>query len=208
MRPEPGQVLHFSEDPTIKTFAPHVAATAQQPEPYVWAVNAAHAPSYWFPRQCPRGMAWATPSSTEEDRERILGPGGGERVHAVEYGWLEAIRTARLYAYRFDAADFHPFGDSEHAFVCEREVRPLGPAEPVGDLLDVHEAAGIQLRVLPNLWSFWDAVVASSLGFSGIRLGNARPRSAVTSSVASRSAAARSAVARSAVARSAVSRIE
>ena len=40
MRPEPGQVLHFSEDPTIKTFAPHVAATAQQPEPYVWAVDA------------------------------------------------------------------------------------------------------------------------------------------------------------------------
>ena len=40
MRPEPGQVLHFSEDPTIETFAPHVAATAQQPEAYVWAVDA------------------------------------------------------------------------------------------------------------------------------------------------------------------------
>ena len=32
MSPEPGQVLHFSEDPSIKTFAPHVAATAQQPD--------------------------------------------------------------------------------------------------------------------------------------------------------------------------------
>jgi hypothetical protein len=51
MRPEPGQVLHFSEDPTLERFAPHVAATAQQPEPYVWAVDALHAPSYWFPRQ-------------------------------------------------------------------------------------------------------------------------------------------------------------
>ena len=27
MRPEPGQVLHFSEDPTITRFVPHVAAT-------------------------------------------------------------------------------------------------------------------------------------------------------------------------------------
>jgi hypothetical protein len=176
MRPEPGQVLHFSEDPTIKTFAPHVAATAQQPEPYVWAVDAERAPDYWFPRQCPRAMAWVTSWTTDEDRALFLGPGGGERVHAVEYGWLEAIRTAELYAYRFAAEEFRPFGLYTHAHVCEHEVRPLGPAEPVGDLLELHEAAGIQLRVLPNLWTFWDAATASSLGFSGIRLRNARPR--------------------------------
>jgi hypothetical protein len=30
--------------------------------------------------------------------------------------------------------------------------------------------------VLPNLWPFVDAAAGSSLGFSGIRLGNARPR--------------------------------
>jgi hypothetical protein len=177
MLPEPGQVLHFSEDPAIKTFVPHVAATAQQPEAYVWAVDAQHAPSYWFPRQCPRAMAWVTSWTTEEDRALFLGPGGGERVHAVEYGWLEAIRTVELYAYRFAAADFSPFGLYGDAFVCTREVRPLGPAEPVGDLLNLYDTAGIQLRVLPNLWTFWDAVTASSLGFGGIRLRNARPRS-------------------------------
>jgi hypothetical protein len=123
-------------------------------------------------------MAWAGPSSTERDRALILGPGGGRRVHAVEYGWLEAIRTTALYAYRFAAADFRPFGDAAepHAYVSERTVRPLGPAEPVGGLLAAHEAAGIQLRVLPNLWTFWDAAAGSSLGFSGIRLRNARPR--------------------------------
>jgi hypothetical protein len=27
MRPAPGEVLHFSEDPTITRFEPHVAAT-------------------------------------------------------------------------------------------------------------------------------------------------------------------------------------
>jgi len=183
MRPEPGQVLHFSEDPTIETFAPHVAATAQQPEPCVWAVDAARAPDYWFPRQCPRGMAWVTSRTTDEDRALILGPGGGERVHAIEYGWLEAMRTVELYAYRFAAADFRPFGLYAHAVVCEHEVRPLGPAEPVGDLLTLHEEAGIQLRVLPNLWTFWDAVTASSLGFSGIRLRHAQPRTVVDSAV-------------------------
>jgi hypothetical protein len=42
--------------------------------------------------------------------------------------------------------------------------------------LDCHATAGIQLRVLDNLWPFWDAVVASTVDFSGIRLRNARPR--------------------------------
>jgi hypothetical protein len=58
----------------------------------------------------------------------------------------------------------------------EQPVEPLGPAEPVGDLLALHEDAGIQLRVLPNLWAFVDAVAASTLDFSGIRLRNATDR--------------------------------
>jgi hypothetical protein len=46
----------------------------------------------------------------------------------------------------------------------------------VGDLLALHEAAGIELRLMTNLWEFWDAIVASTLEFSGIRLANARSR--------------------------------
>jgi hypothetical protein len=174
--PAPGELLHFSEDPTITRFEPHVAATAQQPEAYVWAVDAGNAPSYWFPRECPRGMAWVGPDTSAVDRQAILGPGGVERVHAIEYGWLAAMQTTTLYAYRFDAGRFRPFGAPRpHAFVAIEPVEPLGPAEPVGDLLAVHEAAGIELRLMPNLWTFWDAVVASTLEFSGIRLANARP---------------------------------
>jgi hypothetical protein len=181
VRPEPGQVLHFSEDPAITRFVPHVAATARQREAYVWAVDASRAPDYWFPRACPRAMAWTTPATSEADRAHVLGPGGGDRVHAIEYGWLDALRTVRLFAYRLPADAFEPFGSPvPHAHVATRPVEPLGPAEPVGDLLALHEDAGIQLRVLPNLWPFWDAVIAGSLGFSGIRLRNARPRPART----------------------------
>ena len=72
MRPAPGEVLHFSEDPTIEVFRPHVAKTAGQVTPYVWAVGHDRAPDYWFPRQCPRAMAWVSPSTTPEDRDRIL----------------------------------------------------------------------------------------------------------------------------------------
>ncbi len=180
MRPEPGQVLHFSEDPAITRFVPHLAATAQQPGEYVWAVGRARSPDYWFPRQCPRAMAWTGAHTSDADRDLIIGPGCGDRVHAVEYGWLERMRAVELYAYRFDAALFQPFsedGDGKgHAVVATEPVVPLGPAERVGDLFELHEKAGIALRVLPNLWPFWDAVRASSLEWSGIRLRNAVAR--------------------------------
>ncbi|MET8147538.1 DUF6886 family protein [Actinoplanes sp. NPDC049668] len=172
MRPAPGQVLHFSEDPRIETFVPHVAATARQPEAYVWAVDAEQAPAYWFPRDCPRVLAWPGPGTTAADR-RLL---SGGRVHAIEYGWLPALRSVRLFAYRFDAGSFEPFGmPNPHAMVATTTVTPLGPAEPVGDLLSLHEAAGIQLRLVVNLLAFMDEVVASSAEFSGIRLRYATP---------------------------------
>jgi hypothetical protein len=175
MRPRDGEVLHFSEDPTITRFVPHVAATAQVSGAYVWAVDAARAPDYWFPRDCPRAMVWLRPDTTAADRARLLGP-AARRVHVVEYGWLERIRTARLYAYRFDAAPFAPIGEPPHARVATVPVTPLGPAQPVGDLFALHEAAGIELRAVANLWPFWDAVPGSTVGFSAIRLRNARPR--------------------------------
>jgi hypothetical protein len=178
MRPEPGQVLHFSEDPTITGFVPHVAATAQQSEAYVWAVDHERAPDYWFPRQCPRALAWVRPGvTTDTDRDRIIGAGCGDRVHAIEYAWWDTMRATRLYAYRLPAEPFRPIGEPlPHAHVTCEPVEPLGPPEPVGDLIACHAAAGIQLRLLDDLWSFWDQVVTSTIAFSGIRLRNAAPR--------------------------------
>jgi hypothetical protein len=164
-------LLHFSEDPTLTRFVPHVAPTAHQPEPYVWAVDLAQSPAYWFPRQCPRAMAWATPSTTAADRELILGV-NAERVHVIEYGWIAAMTSAELYTYHFDEADFRPFGD--HAYVADHEVRPQGPPDLVRDLFELHDQAGIELRIVTDLRPWWDRVIASSVQFSGIRLRNAR----------------------------------
>ena len=173
MRPAPGEVLHFSEDPTIRIFRPHLAPTSVQTTPYVWAVGPDRAPDYWFPRQCPRAMAWVGPDTTPADQRRIIGDGCGTRVHAIEYGWLDALRTVELYAYRLPAEPFEP---AEAAVVATTDVTPLGPPERVGDLFELHAEAGIQLRLLPRLHEFWDAVTTSSLEFSGIRLRNALPR--------------------------------
>lgn len=159
MRPVPGEVLHFSEDPAIARFEPHVAPTARQREPYVWAVDAEHSASYWFACQCPRAMAWCGAATS------------ATRVHVIEYAWLEPMRQARLYAYRFDASRFR---ELDVAWVCTETVRPLGPAEPVGELLAAHAEADIELRVVNDLRPWWSAVIGSTLESSGIRLRNAR----------------------------------
>jgi hypothetical protein len=176
VRPGPGEVLHFSQDPTISRFVPHRAPTSREPEAYVWAVGADRSPDYWFPRACPRAMAWVTNETTPADQIRIVGPGGGNRVHVIEYAWLERFRTVRLFAYRLPAGPFRPIGEQAHALVATEPVEPLGQPEALGSLIDLHAEAGIQLRLLGNLWPFWDAVILSSLGFSGIRLRNAHPR--------------------------------
>jgi hypothetical protein len=169
-------VFHFSEDPTITEFVPHVAATAADPRPLVWAVDGSRSPDYWFPRDCPRAMAWVEESTTEDDRRRILGPGAHGRVHAVEYGWLTRLATGRLFRYQLPAEPFRPVDEvSRCALVSEEAVRPLGPPDPLPPLLELHERARIQLRVMDTLWPWWQEVTASTLGFSGIRLANARP---------------------------------
>jgi hypothetical protein len=173
-RPAKGEVLHFSEDPGITLFVPHVAPTASQPEAYVWAVDSEHSPSYWFPRDCPRILTWATPRTSRADRERFLGVSA--RVHAIEFAWLAAMQSTELYAYRFDRSQFRPFGSPEpHAYVATEIVRPLGPPEKVGPLLQAHAEAGIELRLFANLWPYWTEVTRSTLGYSGIRLRNAQP---------------------------------
>jgi hypothetical protein len=177
MRPEPGQVIHFSEDPTITRFHPHVARTASSRRRMCGPSTIAAHPTIGFPRHCPRALAWVGESTSDADRDRIIGAGCGERVHAIEYGWLEAMRTTQLYAYRLPAHLFRAIGAPDpYAHVAAEPVEPLGRPEPVGGLLRCHEEAGIQLRVLDNLWPFWDQVTASTVGWSGIRLRNARPR--------------------------------
>ena len=190
VRPSIGEVLHFSEDPSITLFVPHVAATARERQPYVWAVDFDQAPGYWFPRDCPRVLTWASASTTTLDCERFLG--ASSRVHVIEYAWLDKLLSTVLYAYRFDTSQFMPFGTPEpHAYVSTAPVRPLRPPERVGPLLEAHAVAGIELRLLANLWSYWKEVMRSTLGFSGIRLRNAHPEEVTTAALPGQATAPR-----------------
>jgi hypothetical protein len=80
-----------------------------------------------------------------------------------------------LYGYALDAAEFSPWPEADGYQVADHPVRPLR-VEPLGDLLAHHQAAGIELRLVPTLWPLIDAVVGSGLPFSIIRKRNATPR--------------------------------
>ena len=168
----PHALWHVSEDPAIERFEPHVARTAAEAEPLVWAIDTRHLPLYWFPRDCPRGTFWADAGTSPDDAARLLG--GSSRVHVIEESWQERMRAATVFAYRLPEAAFQPHPDVGGYWISRTPVEPAA-VDRLGGLVDLHEQAGIELRVLPNLWPLWSEVVASTLEFSGMRLRNATP---------------------------------
>ncbi|MGH9212254.1 MAG: DUF6886 family protein [Acidimicrobiales bacterium] len=165
---------HFSEDPSLGIFRPHRPATNPEAPPLVWAVDARHAPMFWFPRDCPRGCIWPSERTTPEDRERFLGQSATSRVHVIEASWLDRVRSCRLFAYRLPTVPFRPHHEVGGYWITDQPVEALERVE-VGDLLDRHVVAGIELRVTPSIWPFWRRVAVSTLEFSGSRLRNAAP---------------------------------
>ncbi len=168
----PHALWHVSEDPTITRFAPHRAPTAVTDEPLVWAVDTRHLPLYWFPRDCPRCTFWAGPRTTDADLARFLEGRRELRVHVIEERWLARVREAHLHLYRLPEASFTQHGETLGYWMSRATVEPLEVVE-IDDLVGRHAEAGIDLRAEPNLRPLWDAVIGSTLEFSGIRLRNA-----------------------------------
>jgi hypothetical protein len=168
-------LLHFSENPDIRVFAPHIPASSPENPPMVWAVDEAHAPGFWFPRNAPRATCWSIGNPLTDIGRTLIGTGASGRMHAIELDWLERMRACKMYVYRFDAAPFRIYDVPAGYFCTEETIAPLS-VEPIGDLLDLHAKAGIEVRLVPNLWPVIDAIVESGLEFSIIRKMNAKPR--------------------------------
>ena len=168
-------LFHFSENPSIEVFAPRVAPTSNEAEPLVWALDEAHAPSYWFPRACPRACCWTAEEQLLHRESALLGLGRARRMHAIEACWLDRFRDCKLFAYQFDSSLFELKLADAGYWVARQAVCPLS-VTAVGDLFAAHVKAKIEFRIVPNLWPLIDAIVDSGLEFSIIRKANAQPR--------------------------------
>jgi hypothetical protein len=164
-------LYHFSEDPNIELFEPHIAQTsANQDDALVWAIDDWHAPMYYTPRDCPRACFWAGDNTSDSDRETWLRGLTPRFVMCVESGWLERIRSTEVYRYVMPDEGFSSTGHAGGHFTANTAVKPL-VVEPVGDLLDALMKADVELRVTPRLGPLWRRVwKESTLEFSGTRL--------------------------------------
>lgn len=167
-------LYHVSEDANIARFEPRESGYTDGP--VVWAIDGERLRNYLVPRGCPRVTFYAGPLTTAEDAERFLGSSAA--VVAVESGWLERLRACRLYCYRLPAETFECLDEGAGYFVSRAAVEPVG-VEVFDDLIGELLRRGVELRFVPSLWALRDAVAASSLQFSIIRMRNARPRGAV-----------------------------
>jgi hypothetical protein len=167
-------LFHFSEDPTITRFVPRAPLAHPDQPPRVWAIDAEHAALYYFPRDCPRVAFWALPRSAPEDVTRFLGYTTARWVIAIESGWLNRLRSTRLFVYHFPDDSFSTIGDEDRFYTSVETVVPT-TVEPVGDLLARLVTADVELRLTPSLWPLYRAIIASTLDFSIIRMRNARP---------------------------------
>jgi hypothetical protein len=166
-------LFHISEESAIGRFEPRSSESARGL--VVWAIAENHLCNYLLPRDCPRVTYYAGPDTTGTDVERFLG--SSPAVVAIESGWLERARSSRLYCYHMHPETFECTDPRAGYFVSRVPIIPARVEiiyNPLAELL----RRGVELRVLPSLWSLRDAVVASSLQFSLIRMRNAVPRGA------------------------------
>jgi hypothetical protein len=164
-------LFHVSEEPGIERFEPRASEYADQP--VVWAIDAPRLRNYLVPRDCPRVTYYSGGETTAADVERFLG--SSLAVIAVEGGWLERLHSCRLYFYHLPSETFECKDESAGYFVSREPVVPAGVEvfdDPIAELLK----RGVELRFVPSLWPLRDAVAASSLQLSLIRLRSALPK--------------------------------
>ncbi len=166
-------LFHISEDSDIARFEPRASEYARGL--VVWAIEGRRLCNYLLPRDCPRVTYYAGPDTTAVDVEHFLGasPAGV----AIESEWLERARSSRIYCYHMPPETFECLDACAGYFVSRVPVVPSS-IEVIDDPLSELLKRGVEVRILPSLWSLRDAVVASSLQFSLIRMRNALPRAA------------------------------
>ena len=164
------KLFHVSETAGLTRFEPRADASGRR---VVWAIGATRLHNYLLPRDCPRVTYYATATTTAVDRAAFFSAATTDAVIAIERDWFDAVAATPLYVYEFDPRPFILDDAIAAYYVTTQAVAPLG-CERIESPLRALLARPIELRVVASLMPLRDRVIASSLGFSIIRLRNAR----------------------------------
>ena len=169
-------LFHVSEQPGIVLFEPRLPRP-DNPQginyPLVFAIEERLLHNYLLPRDCPRVTFYARPDSDPADVARLLGVTDSRHVVAIESGWLDRVRQTTLWLYEFPAATFEVIDAGAGYWVSRVAVEPLAVTR-IDDVLGELARRDVELRLTPSLWPLRDAVLASTLQFSFIRMRNAQ----------------------------------
>jgi hypothetical protein len=165
------KLFHISDEPTIRRFEPRPSELTT--EPVVWAVDDERLRNYLLPRDCPRVTFYAGLTTSARDIEQFLG--SSRAVVAFESDWLDRVRSTKLFCYHLPATGFSCLDECAGYFIARQPIIPER-VEVFENLLGALHARGVEVRIIPSLWSLHDSVMKSTLQFSMIRMRNAAPR--------------------------------
>jgi len=167
-------LFHISEEAGIQIFEPRPSPSFFKAITgnVVFAIDGKLLHNYLLPRDCPRVTYYATPATTEADKERFIGGSNATHIVAIESGWYQRLKETTLYSYEFPADGFIIVDECAGYYVSYQPVVPLS-LTPVTDIIAELLSRNIELRFTPSLIRLADAVGKSTLNFSNIRMRNA-----------------------------------
>jgi hypothetical protein len=98
-------------------------------------------------------------------------------VVAIETAWFHRVNTTILYCYEFPPGTFTLLDETAGYYISYESVVPTA-VRRIDNIFDELLALDhLELRILPELRSLGNAVIASTLSYSLIRMRNAKPHS-------------------------------
>ncbi|MDN3582534.1 DUF6886 family protein [Mucilaginibacter flavus] len=169
------RLFHISEQPGIELFEPRPSPSAfdKIAGNVVFAITEQLLHNYLLPRDCPRVTCYQSANTTIDDKAHFFGNTTANYIIAVENRWHKQIVDTMLYCYEFDTANFTLLDECAGYYISYKPARPVNVTVII-DIIDELLKRNIELRFMPSIINFGEAVSNSSLNFSLIRMRNAK----------------------------------
>ena len=169
------RLFHVSEESDIREFLPRLPSRMDL-DPgmaLVWAIDEAHLPNFFTPRDCPRVTYRAAADTSPDELRRFSSPTQRHAV-VIEQRWFKRMRETTLYVYEFDPSGFTLQDASAGYYVATSPQKPVA-RRAVDDPFQALFERNVELRVVDNLWSICREIQKTTLEWSMCRMRNAIP---------------------------------